>query len=303
MVSSSNHMRFRPSLVLRKAAHDKLSNMSFRTSNGWECVRSEEKTVEICKHIYLHGAKVFSPAPSQFPSRKQVRNDMVFCLFILILSAFPFAVHSQDKSPKPVIAEIILTGKNSFKTIPYFDNADTKLKNVMQWRNRVILYANTIDVESFKLKISKAYPKYQVIFFQNPFYDFERKYCSDKTVAAKWDNIILSANLVNDPKMQQEYLNYHAMQFQKWPEVSQGFCNADFQQLLVYKTGRQLMLVISIPHGKSLDELNPLTTKNNPRVNDWNNMMKKYQEGIEGTKKGEVWVFFKDITAEKLYRN
>jgi hypothetical protein len=49
-----------------------------------------------------------------------------------------------------------------------------------------------------------------------------------------------------------------------------------------------------------LDKLNPLTNKNNPRVNDWNNMMKKYQEGVAGTKKGEVWVFFKDVDSNKL---
>jgi len=100
--------------------------------------------------------------------------------------------------------------------------------------------------------------------------------------------------------MQQEYLNYHATQLQKWPEVSQGFCNADFQQLLVFKTGRQLMLVISIPKGESLDKLNPLTTKNNPRVDDWNNMMKKYQEGVAGTKKGETWVVFKNVNEKKF---
>lgn len=88
-------------------------------------------------------------------------------------------------------------------------------------------------------------------------------------------------------------MQYHATQYQQWPEVSKGFCNAQFQQLLVYRNGRQLMLVISIPKGASLDALNPKTTENNPRVNDWNKLMAKYQEGIEGTEKGETWVFLK----------
>jgi hypothetical protein len=63
----------------------------------------------------------------------------------------------------------------------------------------------------------------------------------------------------------------------------------------MYKNGRQLMLIISIPKGENLDTLNPKTTENNPRVNDWNTLMQKYQEGIEGTKKGETWVFLKEI--------
>lgn len=220
-------------------------------------------------------------------------------LIILILSIFSFTAYSQQKQLKPVIAEIIMTGNSSLDVAIHNLSADTGIQNIMRWQNRIIFYAKTKDVVAFNRLITKSFKRCKIIFFQNPFYDFERKYCSDKSVAREWTNIILSANLVKDPKMQQEYLNYHATQFQKWPEVSKGFCNADFQQLLVFKTGRQLMLVISIPKGKTLDELNPLTTKNNPRVNDWNKIMSKYQEGIEGTKKGEVWVFFKDIDKNK----
>jgi hypothetical protein len=107
--------------------------------------------------------------------------------------------------------------------------------------------------------------------------------------------VILTANLVTGARLQREYLDYHASQFENWPEVSNGFCKADFQQLLLFRNGRQLMLVISIPKGKSLDELNPKTIENNPRGVEWNAIMKKYQEGISGTKPGEVWVFLKPV--------
>jgi L-rhamnose mutarotase len=95
--------------------------------------------------------------------------------------------------------------------------------------------------------------------------------------------------------MQKEYLDYHATQFQKWPEISNGFCKAGFQQLLIFKNGRQLVLVISIPKGENFETLNAKTTENNPRVNEWNKIMSKYQRGIEGTKKGETWVFLKRL--------
>jgi hypothetical protein len=222
---------------------------------------------------------------------------LVFLLLLIV--AFEYS-NAQVPAGKPVIVEIISSEGSAFKFGAFADMKDYGIENIQQWNNLVIVYANTVSVEQLEKRITKDFPADQVILFQNPFYHFDRKYCNDKTVAKQWDNIILTANLVNNPKMQQEYLNYHATQFQKWPEVSQGFCNADFQQLLVFKTGRQLMLVISIPKGESLDKLNPLTTKNNPRVDDWNNMMKKYQEGIAGTKKGEVWVFFKDVDSNKL---
>jgi len=196
-------------------------------------------------------------------------------LFIFLLISIGFInVYAQARISEPVIVEII-ANNSIFKFGAFTDMKDYEIVDIKQWNNRVVVYANTNHPQQLKERIAKEYPADQIVLFEKPFYNFNRKYCSDKTVAKKWDNIILSANLVKDPKMQQEYLNYHATQFQKWPEVSQGFCNADFQQLLVFKAGRQLMLIISIPKGESLDKLNPLTTKNNPRVNEWNNMMKK----------------------------
>jgi L-rhamnose mutarotase len=166
---------------------------------------------------------------------------------------------------------------------------------VYQWKNHVIIYTSTKYPNVIQKGLQEKIPGTEVKLYDNIFYNFNRQRNCLGEVAKEWDHIILSANLVKDEKLQQEYLDYHATQFDKWPELSKGFCNADFQQLVIYKNGRQLMLIISIPKGASLDELNPKTTANNPRVDDWNALMKKYQEGIEGTKKDEVWVFFNKV--------
>jgi hypothetical protein len=221
-------------------------------------------------------------------------------MVLLLLGVYPIQSHAQDGPKQPVIFELVVPPNGTIKFGRFASMKGYGIKNIQQWHNRVVVYAETDNQAALNNRLVKDFPQEKVILFAHPFYDFERKYCTEKKVAGEWTNVILTANLVKDPKMQQEYLNYHATQFQKWPEVSQGFCNADFQRLLVFKTGRQLMLMISIPKGKTLDELNPLTTKNNPRVDDWNKMMEKYQEGIEGTKKGEVWVFFKDVDQRKF---
>jgi hypothetical protein len=163
---------------------------------------------------------------------------------------------------------------------------------IYQWNNRLLVYATTNESEALMRQFQQRIKGAEVRLYKDVFYKFDRKkHCGQEPVK-EWDNIILSANLVKDEAMQKEYLNYHATQFEKWPEVAKGFCNADFQQLRIFKNGRQLMLVISIPKGASLDELNPKTSLNNPKVDQWNGLMKKYQEGIAGTKPGEVWVFF-----------
>ena len=168
--------------------------------------------------------------------------------------------------------------------------------SIYRWKNHYVIFDKIQDRAVMQGRLKNHFPEADVKVYHDMFYEYSRqKHCTDKMVAKECDHIVLTANLVADKKLQQEYLDYHATQFQKWPEIGRGFCNANFQQLLLYRNERQLVLVISIPKGESLDQLNPKTTENNPRVDEWNKLMKKYQEGIEGTSNGETWVFLKKI--------
>ncbi len=163
------------------------------------------------------------------------------------------------------------------------------------WENRIVIYTYYQQPITLEQAIRSQFKDVEIKLYKDVIYDFNRKKNCDLPFATEWDHVILSANLVDNVNLQNEYLEHHNTQFEKWPELSKGFCNAEFQQLAIYRNGRQLMLVISIPKGKSLAELNPKTTENNPKVDEWNAMMKKYQEGIEGTKPDETWVFFKAV--------
>jgi hypothetical protein len=226
---------------------------------------------------------------------KQKGGALLLTLFMLII----FSVNaSAVNSPWSAIEVIAPIGQilNAKPMLNIAEKSGLPAISVYQWYNHLVAYGKLLNIDQLQRSIKMAYPKCAVKIYQNPFYDFDRKQqCGNARSVKKWDNILLTADMVKDPKLQQEYLNYHATQFKKWPEVANGFCNADFQQLLVFKNGRQLMLVISIPKGASLDKLNPKTGENNPRVDDWNKLMKKYQEGIPGTKPGEVWVFLKQL--------
>ncbi|WP_304200935.1 L-rhamnose mutarotase [Flavobacterium alvei] len=205
-----------------------------------------------------------------------------------------------QEMPKAVAIELI--GKNfdveTIKsTIKGFRIVGEEL---YQWENHLVIYGLMNQPERTRRKLALAFPALEIKIYENPVYDFQNfERCKGVKVASEWDNIVLTADLVDDVKMQKEYVDYHTTQFEKWPEIAKGFCNADFQQLQVFKNGRQLILVISIPKGESLDKLNPKTTENNPRVDDWNALMKKYQTGIEGAKPGEVWIFLKKLEEKK----
>ncbi|WP_207535195.1 L-rhamnose mutarotase [Desertivirga arenae] len=212
----------------------------------------------------------------------------------------------KDKSKATSSREI--NHSERFKVVELIDDAGNahntaKIKALCQkneiagveihrWKNHSVIYGRIENPESLRRELLAAFPGNSVKIYNAPFYEFNRKKsCGGNGIVKEWDNIFLTANLVKDSLLQKEYLDYHATQFKKWPEVSQGFCNAQFQQLLIFKNGPQLMLVISIPKGESLDKLNLKTTENNPRVEEWNRVMSKYQEGIPGTKPDETWVF------------
>jgi hypothetical protein len=220
---------------------------------------------------------------------------------LLLWLPLPLTVAAQA-GEKMAIVEIIGPGKTPVAAenlLKLCRKNHVPATGVYSWQNHLVAYGKAASMQALQKNLAVLYAGNEVKFYPAPFYKFDRQYCTDKVTAKQWDNIILTASLVKDPAKQQQYLSHHATQFRQWPEVAQGFCNASFQQLLVFRQGRQLLLVISIPHGASLDELNPKTSLNNPRVDDWNALMKQYQEGLPGTKPGEVWVFLKPVIVPK----
>lgn len=219
---------------------------------------------------------------------------------LLLLLLLPLLAHAQT-GEKMSVVEIIGPGKAPVPArnlVALCQKYQVPTTGMYSWQNHLVAYGKAASIQALQKNLAAIYAGNEVKLYAAPFYKFDRHYCADKTAAKQWDNIILTANLVSDPKKQQEYLRYHATQFQQWPEVAQGFCNASFQQLLVFRQGRQLMLIISIPHGANLDKLNPKTSLNNPRVDEWNALMKQYQTGLPGTKPGETWVFLKPVAAK-----
>jgi len=199
-----------------------------------------------------------------------------------------------ESEQKRVAIEFVLedeTVKNSL-----IDLIKGTTMELHEWKNHVVLFGNATDTLGLGKLIQQANFPLNIKRYDTPMYVFNRAdRCNDTTTPKPWNNYLLMANLVEDTVLQQEYMNYHKTQFVEWPEIAEGFCRADFQQLLVFRNGRQLMLVISVPAGKTLDELNPKTVENNPRAVEWNNKMGKYQEGIEGTSPDETWVFLDKV--------
>ena len=221
---------------------------------------------------------------------KPMKNFQIFLSAIII---FLFSCTTKN-SEAPIVVELIDMDYrfSTDKLLKFCSDNQIDKNSVYQWQNHWIIYSGSKEISELVSKIENQFPRLKVNVYKKPFYNFNREKLTGEKSAKEWTQIIMTANLAQDTILQNEYMEYHRTQFEKWPEISKGFSNADFQQLLVYRNGRQLMLVISIPKGKTLDELNPKTSENNPRVDEWNKIMAKYQEGIEDAPKGTTWVEF-----------
>ncbi|HMP92312.1 MAG TPA: right-handed parallel beta-helix repeat-containing protein [Phnomibacter sp.] len=173
-------------------------------------------------------------------------------------------------------------------------NLDTSA--IYVWQNHVVLFTEVPDLGVLQDRLQKLYPQALVKPYYDMFYAFKREqHCQNSLLAKEWEHLLFTASLVNDELKQQQYLQYHHRQLYDWPQVSAGFCNAHFQQVLLFKHHNQLVLVISIPKGKTLEELNPLTTLNNPQMQEWNKRMQQYQQGIKEAPPGQIWVPLKAV--------
>ncbi|MDR0547754.1 MAG: L-rhamnose mutarotase [Dysgonamonadaceae bacterium] len=217
-------------------------------------------------------------------------KKIIWSLFTILLLAY--SCYNKPKENSPVVFEIITNSLNLSQLNERNQSNNTKV-SAYQWKNRLVLFGTFNDLEKTQKELAQLYPESSIRLYDKPFYEFNRKQCDNQNIAPEWEHVVMTADLVADTTLQKEYMDYHARQRELFPEVAQGFCNADFQRLLIFRNGRQLMLIISIPKGKTLDELNPKTVENNPRVDEWNAIMSKYQMGIEGTAPGETWVTFK----------
>ena len=101
----------------------------------------------------------------------------------------------------------------------------------------------------------------------------------------------LALDLVNDVKLIAEYKAYHR---QVWPEIIASIKDSGIRRLDIYCTGNRLFMIIeaeenfSFERKKVMDELNP-------KVQEWETLMWKYQQAVPWAAKGEKWILMDKI--------
>ncbi len=101
----------------------------------------------------------------------------------------------------------------------------------------------------------------------------------------------LALDLKDDPELIAEYEEYHR---NIWPEIKRSIKDSGIMQMEIYRAGNRLFMVMEVEDGFSFERKEKMDAAN-PKVQEWENLMWKYQQAIPVAKEGEKWVLMEKI--------
>lgn len=92
-------------------------------------------------------------------------------------------------------------------------------------------------------------------------------------------------DLVDDPALIAEYEQHHK---RVWPEVLAALRRIGIQDMRIYRSGSRLFMTFST--GDGFDPARDYQTyANDPRCQEWDALMRRYQRPVPAAKPGEWW--------------
>jgi L-rhamnose mutarotase len=101
----------------------------------------------------------------------------------------------------------------------------------------------------------------------------------------------LALDLVNDEKLIAEYEAYHK---NVWPEIKKSIADAGIVQMEIYRYSNRLFMIMEVAEDFNF-ERKAAADAADPKVQEWEQLMWKYQQAIPGSKPGEKWVLMDKI--------
>ena len=101
----------------------------------------------------------------------------------------------------------------------------------------------------------------------------------------------LTLDLKEDPELIEEYKEYHR---KVWPEVLTSIRNSGIRNMEIYIFHSRLFMIMETEADFSFDRKSA-ADKDNPRVQEWEELMWKYQQAIPGSMPGDKWVLMDRI--------
>jgi L-rhamnose mutarotase len=101
----------------------------------------------------------------------------------------------------------------------------------------------------------------------------------------------LTLDLKDDPKLIAEYKRHHE---NVWPEIAQSIKDSGIEDMEIYLLGSRLFMIMEVNEHFSF-EAKTKADRNNPRVQEWEDLMWKFQQALPQARPGEKWVLMQRI--------
>lgn len=101
----------------------------------------------------------------------------------------------------------------------------------------------------------------------------------------------LALDLVDDPTLIAEYEQYHQA---VWPEIKESIRTAGIDNMEIYRFANRLFMIMEVNENFSFEKKGEMDAAN-AKVQEWEQLMWKYQQAIPGAKPGEKWVLMDKI--------
>lgn len=96
----------------------------------------------------------------------------------------------------------------------------------------------------------------------------------------------LTLDLKDDPKLIAEYKRHHE---KVWPEIVRSIKDSGIVDMEIYLLGTRLFMIMEVQEDFSF-EAKAEADRRNPRVQEWENLMWKFQKAFPDARPGEKWV-------------
>lgn len=108
---------------------------------------------------------------------------------------------------------------------------------------------------------------------------------------SKLKRYCLALDLKDDPKLIGEYEAYHRA---VWPEIKKSISDAGIEQMEIYRVANRLFMIMEVNEDFSFEKKAAMDN-DNPKVQEWETLMWKYQQKLPLAKEGEKWMMMERI--------
>ncbi|WP_310379952.1 L-rhamnose mutarotase [Flavobacterium sp.] len=101
----------------------------------------------------------------------------------------------------------------------------------------------------------------------------------------------LALDLIDDAQLMAEYKAHHQA---VWPEIIQSIKESGITFLDIYNLGNRMFMIIEADENFSFEKKTEADA-NNPKVQEWEDLMWKFQQALPCAKPGEKWMLMEKI--------